>query len=302
MQPLQRIGLARLLGLLICTSGVVRAGPGYGCNDAPIPCKPPAAFPGPEMKCKRCFLSIETLMEQESKNREQEDQRRCQSMVLDTYDGGDPTYYDTSHDPYAKCFTPGFLLYDGALECFALNRSKDVKGTLVGAMEKCLGSMGNFYSCLCSWGIGNSQLANMTPCFYGTKTPNMLEKCPNLARQTKFQYLQPAPTKTGTKPKIPKGRGGKTGNRRSTVPDGSNTNSDDASTGSSNDGSNDGPDTNSNTGDGSNSDYFVDDWPPNVDDQFSPVLEDTDVSFYLDIWERIVLVDTETNEFQATRP
>lgn len=271
MQPLTRVGLARLILLLVCASGVVPARDEYGCRPVRPKCSPIPSDAGAELKCKRCGTSLLDLANDESWKTEPKDPSHCEAMMKDyyNYNEGSDQYYDTSKGALAQCSSSGMLLYDGALECFKLRESNSAS-TLVSVIGTCITAKSGFYDCLCRHNIDKKQIFALSNCFGRGNVPDM-EKCPNKDPTITAQLPQNLQQVRGTKGRtiyVPNGGGNKWGNgRRSTVDDGSDNNVNTASNGRSSDGSNDGHN------DGSDDDYVVDDWPPNLDNQFSPLLD-----------------------------
>lgn len=267
MQPLTRIGLVRLVVFLACASVVALAQDRYGCAVSQK-CPADPGFAGGRLKCQRCQSDLLHLMNDERLNAETENKPMCQSMVRDNYDGGNYNYYDVSgDDDLAKCFTPGFLLYDGAFECFAF-RQGGAGGTILAALEKCIGAAVGFYGCLCNKGINDDHVRSLTPCFGRGQVPIMERICP--PRQIKRfppRFAQQLPANKGPKPQL--GQNRRKGNRRSTGGP-SDSSRDDSTVGTDVAPHQDSDETYS---DGSDGDYFVDDWPPSLSDQFSPVLK-----------------------------
>ncbi|KAJ3498902.1 hypothetical protein NLG97_g752 [Lecanicillium saksenae] len=189
-------------------------------------------------------------------------QKKCYDMIND-----EETHYSTYYDRGSlvkSCTTPRNLLYDGAV------------------------------GCICGGGV-------MLHCSQGGDiSKSTAPSCPSkpVARQAMPQGAPRAYDRSQPKPpKAPKGKSSGTSHAASKAQQ-----SDD----------NDAEETDDDDGSGDDGEEeFIDDdngsvdtraFPPDPEEQFSPILDDREVSFYIDIYERVVYVDQDTHEFIDFEP
>ncbi|TQV90401.1 hypothetical protein IF1G_10880 [Cordyceps javanica] len=269
--------LALLICLVVCASAAIASqgrtvqDPGFYCASSytsPL-CKPGAAG-SPPLKCERCKYTLTDLIPLVTPL-----QQTTPDYCFQPSGGnGRPDYNQGSAAP--GCSNAASLIYNGGAEC---------RVTICSAVKSCLSHPLGFNNCLCGWNQAAEQISEMWPCFKKADVRDRRVECPNRYTQGTKNIGQRNPNpkvSAGARPPPPAGHLGVS------ISD------NDTGDGSAGDSNTEFDTVSSTSPNGNPQVYYDDDWPPDTSQQFSPVLRDGDQSFYLDVWERVVLVDTNT--------
>ncbi|CEJ81185.1 hypothetical protein VHEMI01329 [[Torrubiella] hemipterigena] len=209
------------------------------------------------IKCQRCSNTLLEVMRAVKVPRPEERRHRDYcENLITTHEDFQHRYRDTFNAALEQCILPEMLLYDGAKECNSASG---------GVLASCAATA-NFHECLCNQRYDSNDFSRLTFCFKTGGQIDLDKACPN--GPSGFRDLPPRPTRSlylMQKDQFAKRVGSHRNGRRDDEYD-----YECSENGSS--------------------------FPPCVELQFSPVLRDGDLGFYIDANERCIFVDLATYE------